>query len=151
MFKRIAVALDGSRPAQEAFKVAVQLAKSENAQLGICSVFDPIVVAGFSAPTPGAEVVVRGMEVEARRLVTEAIDRAHEAGVKASGQARSGVPAFELLRYAQKFDADLIVMGTHGRHGIKHFLMGSVAEVVLRESAIPVLVVRDAGAGARAA
>ena len=46
-------------------------------------------------------------------------------------------------RYAEVFAADLIVMGTHGRRGLKHFLLGSVAEVVLREASIPVLVVRS--------
>jgi len=151
MFKRIAVALDASDAAQEALKVALQLAQTERAELGICSVVDPIVVAGISAPTPATEIVVRGMEVEARHLVTGAIDRAHQVGVKASGQARTGVPAFEVLRYAYNFGADLIVMGTHGRHGIKHFLMGSVAEVVLREASIPVLVVRAAARNAQAA
>jgi nucleotide-binding universal stress UspA family protein len=143
MFKRIAVALDGSDAAQEAFAVALQLAKTERAEVGVCSVVDPIVIAGTSPPSPAIGLVIREMEVEARRLVTEAVERAHQAGIRASGQARNGVPAFELLRYANAFDADLIVMGTHGRRGFKHFLLGSVAEVILRGASIPVLVVRS--------
>ncbi|MGB8907749.1 MAG: universal stress protein [Candidatus Cybelea sp.] len=143
MFKRITVALDQSDAAREAFAVALQLAKTERAELGVCSVIDPIVIAGTSPPSPGMDLVIRDMEVEARRLVNDAVERAHQAGIRASGQTRNGAPAFELLRYADGFAADLIVMGTHGRRGLKHFLLGSVAEVVLREASIPVLVVRS--------
>jgi nucleotide-binding universal stress UspA family protein len=144
MFNKIVVALDGSDSAQQAFSLALRLAQAENAELGICSVVDPIVIGGTTPPSPAMDIVIRDMEIEARRLVTDAVERAHRAGVRASGQARSGVAAFEVLRYADRFKADLIVMGTHGRRGIKHLLMGSVAEVVLRESSVPVLVVHAA-------
>lgn len=144
MFKRIAVALDGSECATEALTVALQLAQSENAELGICSVVDPIVVGGTSPPSPAMDLVIRDMETEARRLVADAVERAHKSGLTAAGHACNGVPAYELLKYAERFKADLIVMGTHGRRGLSHLLLGSVAEVVLRESPIPVLVVRGA-------
>jgi nucleotide-binding universal stress UspA family protein len=151
MFKKIAVALDGSDAAQEAFNVAVQLAQAEHANLGICTVVDPIVVAGTTPPSPAMDIVIRDMEIEARRRVTDAVERAQLMGVTASGQARNGVPAFEVLGYAERLGADLIVMGTHGRRGFKHFLLGSVAEVVLRESKIPVLVARAPVAQTKAA
>jgi nucleotide-binding universal stress UspA family protein len=144
MFKRIAVALDGSDSAAEACSIAMQLAQTERAELGVCSVVDPIMMAGTAPPSPAMDLVIRDREIEARRLVTDAVERAHRDGVTASGQTRSGVAAFELLQYAKRFDADLIVIGTHGRRGIQHFLMGSVAEIVLRESCVPVLVVRSA-------
>ena len=144
MFKKIAVALDGSDAAHQAFNVALRLAQAEHAELGICSVVDPIVIGGTCPPSPAMDVVIRDMEIEARRLVSDGVERADKAGLRASGQARSGVPAFEVLRYADRFGADLIVMGTHGRRGFQHFLMGSVAEVVLRESSVPVLIVRQA-------
>jgi nucleotide-binding universal stress UspA family protein len=91
------------------------------------------------------------MEIDARHVVTRAVERAHLEGITATGQARSGVPAYELLGYAERFGADLIVIGTHGRRGLKRFLLGSVAEVVLRQSKIPVLVVRARAAQAKAA
>ena len=96
------------------------------------SVVDPLVVAGTSPPSPGADLVFRDLEADARRLVDEAVERAQIAGVRAHGETRCGAPAFELLQAAKRRDADLIVMGTHGRRGLKHFLMGSVAETVLR-------------------
>jgi nucleotide-binding universal stress UspA family protein len=144
MFKRIAVALDGSECAAQALAVALQLAASEHAEIGVCSVVDPIVVAGTAPPSPAMELVIRDLEVEARRTVADAEKLARERGLRASGQARSGVPAFEILKFCDGFGADLLVMGTHGRKGFGHFLMGSVAEMLLRETGIPVLVVREA-------
>jgi nucleotide-binding universal stress UspA family protein len=144
MFKKIAVGLDGSEPAPQAFAVALGLAQADGAELGVCSVVDPIAITATAPPSPAMDIVVRDMESTARRLVTDAIEQAERAGVKASGQVRTGVPAFELLNYAARIGADLIVMGTHGRRGFRHFLMGSVAEVVMRESNVPVLVVRAA-------
>jgi len=151
MFKKIAVALDGSESAQQAFDVALQLAEAEKAEIGVCSVVDPIVIAGTAPPSPAMNLVIRDMEIDARRIVTNAIEAAQRRGVAASGQTRSGVPPFEFLNYAERFNADLIVMGTHGRRGFAHFLMGSVAEIVLRESKIPVLIVRAAAAESKAA
>jgi len=55
---------------------------------------------------------------------------------------RAGSPAREIARYAAAEHVDLIVMGTHGRHGLAHFLLGSVAEGVVREAACPVITVR---------
>lgn len=151
MFKKIAVALDDSEAARKAFDVALQLAQAERAELGICSVVDSIVITGMAPPGPAMDVIIGDMEIAARRLVTGAVERAHAAGVTARGQPRNGMPAFELLAYAKRYGADLMVMGTHGRRGVKHFLLGSVAEVVLRESNIPVLVVRAREAQPKAA
>lgn len=143
VFERIAVGLDGSQCSRQALDVAIGFARSQRAELEICCVVDPILLTGTAPPSPAMDLVVRDMEDEARRLVREATHRALEAGVKAHGSVASGAAAFELLNYAKRTGADLIVMGTHGRSGIAHFLMGSVAETVLRESSIPVLVVHE--------
>jgi len=144
MFQRIVVALDSSEPAQEALSIAITLAQTTRGEIGICSVVDPIVVSGTAPPSAGMEIVVRDMETEAHRLIDDAVERAHRAAVRAHGETRCGAPAFELLQYAKRFGADVIVTGTHGRRGLKHLLMGSVAEVILREATVPVLVVRAA-------
>jgi len=151
MFKKIAVALDGSQSAQQAFEVALQLAASEHAELGICSVVDPILMTGTAPPSPAMDLMIRDKEIEARRIVTNAIESSQRLGIMASGQTRNGVAAFEFLKYAEGIGADLVLMGTHGRRGFAHFLMGSVAEVVLRESKIPVLIVRATAAQGKAA
>jgi nucleotide-binding universal stress UspA family protein len=142
MFKRIAVALDGSDCAQEAFETALRLAKTSAAELRICSIVDPIVLNGSAPPSPAMDLVILDMENEASRLVDEAIARARREGVIACGWTHFGTPAHELLQYVQRCRADLIVMGTHGRKGLSHLFMGSVAEEVARHSPVPVLIVR---------
>ncbi|MGC1758621.1 MAG: universal stress protein [Candidatus Cybelea sp.] len=142
MFKRIAVALDGSDCSKEALTVATQLAETEHAKLGICSIVDPVAIIGTAPPSPGVDLVIRDVETEARRLVDESIARARRTGLTATGWTHNGMPVQQILRYADRFKADVIVMGTHGRSGIRHLLMGSVAEGVLRGSSVPVLVVR---------
>jgi len=138
------VALDASEAAHEALSVALELALVGRAQIGICSVVDPVTVAGTAPPSPAMDILIRDVEIEARRLVNEAADRARKADIKADVEVSYGMPVDVLLEYAERFKADLIVMGTHGRRGLQHLLMGSVAEGVLRESKVPVLVLRAA-------
>ncbi len=80
---------------------------------------------------------------EARKLVSDAVDRVRALSLAAVGETRSGVAAYEILDFAKQFGADLIVMGTHGRTGFGHLLMGSVAEIVLKKAPVPVMVVRE--------
>jgi nucleotide-binding universal stress UspA family protein len=143
MFKKIAVALDGSRCAEEALEVAFKLAQTEGAELGVCSVVDPIMIVGTAPLSPAMDIVIGDMERSSRGLVMRAVEKAHTQGLLASGEMRRGVAAFEILKYAQQFGADAVVMGTHGRGGLSRFFMGSVAETVLRESPVPVIVVRE--------
>jgi nucleotide-binding universal stress UspA family protein len=143
MFKKIAVALDGSPCSQQALEVAIGLAKAEGAQLSVCSVVDPIVVAGTAPPSPAMDIVMSDLESAAHRVVAAAVREGQLHGLSADGEARRGVPAFEILDFLRRSGADAVVMGTHGRSGLRHLLMGSVAEAVLRESAIPVIVVRE--------
>jgi nucleotide-binding universal stress UspA family protein len=143
MFKKMAVALDGSLCSEQAFEVALEMARGEGAALAICSVVDPIMIASGAPPNPAMEIAIADMERFARDLVAKAVATAAKNGVTATGDIRSGAPPFEIVRYAEDAGADAIVMGTHGRGGLKHFLMGSVAETVLRESNVPVIVVRE--------
>ncbi len=143
MFKKVVVALDGSRCGEEALEIALKLARTEGAALAICSVIDPIMIAGTAPPSPAMDIAIGDMERFAKQLVAGAIEKARERGVVASGETRCGAPAFEIVAYAESEGADAIVMGTHGRGGLQHFLMGSVAETVLREAKVPVIVVRE--------
>ena len=65
-----------------------------------------------------------------------------EAGVKIEPVFLKGIPADKILEYAEENNIDLIVMGTHGLTGMKRFLIGSVAEKVVRHSRVPVMVIR---------
>lgn len=146
MFQRILVPLDGSTCSNKAMEVAFSLAKSEAAELTFCSVVDPMVICGTTPPSPALDLLMTDAENEARRLVTTAQQRAHALGLKARGEMRKGVPYDEILRAAQHAKADVIVMGTHGRTGLRRLFVGSVAESVLRNASCPVVAVREAGA-----
>ncbi len=85
------------------------------------------------------------MESESKRACGDAVSRVTSEGVQAKQETRRGRPGEQILEYADDHDIDLVVMGTHGRTGIDRFVMGSVAEKVIRRAEIPVLTVRDLG------
>ena len=82
------------------------------------------------------------VERDAEKAVDHVAAEADRAGVNATRAVEPGVPHEEILQYAREHDIDLIVMGTHGRTGLDHVLIGSVAERVVRTSSTPVLTVR---------
>jgi nucleotide-binding universal stress UspA family protein len=143
MFTKIVVPLDGSQCGAEALDVALTLARGSAARLAVLAVVDPIVVAGSMPPSPALDIVLSDKETEARHLVDAAMGKVKLSGLTATGDVRLGVPYEEILKFARRENADAIVMGTHGRTGFKRFLMGSVAEKVLRGSKCPVIVVRE--------
>jgi len=127
MFETLVVALDGSLCADRALELALQLAKAGSSKLALCSVADP---------------ALEGAHTHAQRIVDEALTRAQAAGVEAGGAVLDGEPVYEIVSYAQCVGAGGIVIGTHGRSGIRRLLMGSVAEGVLRSAPVPILTVR---------
>jgi nucleotide-binding universal stress UspA family protein len=140
MFNNVVVASDGSPCGDRAFELALQLAKAEGCTLSICSVAHTSILYGSPQLV---QHIYSEIHQEARRVVDEATARAKEAGIKAAGSVLAGEPADEIVAYAKRISADAIVTGTHGRSGLKRFLMGSVAEGVLRSAPMPVLTVRD--------
>ncbi|MGH6634906.1 MAG: universal stress protein [Gammaproteobacteria bacterium] len=89
-------------------------------------------------------------EANAQQRLDTLAEKYRASGVKVSGRLLSGVPYAEIIRVAEEGSADLIVIGTHGRTGLAHLLMGSVAERVVRSSPIPVLTVPSAERARRA-
>lgn len=142
MFKNLVVALDGSSCAEHALAVALALAKAEGSKIAVCAVVDP-TSAIWSSSNPSAEQAFADAEARAQRTVDAAVVKGAAGGVPAEGNLLLGSPAYEIASYAAKKNADAIVMGTHGRSGLKRLLMGSVAEEVLRSASIPVVIVRD--------
>jgi nucleotide-binding universal stress UspA family protein len=143
MFKSLAVALDGSQCAAHAFDLALELAKGDDGRIAICSVVDPIVVLGRNPAGAYAEQALEGAEADARAVVVGAVQKARALGVTVDGTVVQGEPAYEIVQFARKQNADAVVMGTHGRTGLKRMFIGSVAEDVLRSSTVPVVIVRD--------
>ncbi|REJ68158.1 MAG: universal stress protein [Planctomycetota bacterium] len=142
-FERILFPTDFSAYSAAAREYAGTLAEQFDAELHLLHVLeqhagiDPVFAAGLAIPTASAESSAWAEEKLAE-VYTAAWTEAHRV-VRATAK---GPPFLEILRYAEEHQIDLIVMGTHGRSGLAHVLMGSVAERVVRKSRCPVLTVR---------
>jgi len=102
------------------------------------AVFIPDMITVAPPPAPTVEQMTRAVHDAFDRIVKEnQLDR-----FKIHREVREGTPFYEIVRYAQEQDIDLIVMGTHGHTGLAHMLLGSVTEKVVRKAPCPVLTVR---------
>jgi nucleotide-binding universal stress UspA family protein len=148
-FTRILVPTDFSAPSNAALTLAKKVAAMSGASLHLLHVLeDP-----WSTPVYAAEVYVsppvalREKWLEgARTLLSTQLAPEEQASLRSSQVVMFGTPARTIVEHAKSSGVDLIVMGTHGRGGVDHLLMGSVAERVVRSAACPVLTVRDHGA-----
>ena len=137
-FRNILCPVDFDDNSMEALDTAANLARANQGTLFVLHVVPMIL-----APT-GMPVYVdlyKGQEEAARTKLSE-IAHKRLAGVKHELLIHTGEPAGTILNAEKKVAADVVVMATHGRRGFKRFLLGSIAELVLRESICPVLTVR---------
>jgi nucleotide-binding universal stress UspA family protein len=141
MYDDILVPTDGGESAEGAVAEAVELAAVTGARLHALSVVD---TRSYSTLSEAKWLLVDEMlREEAETAVRVVRERAEEAGVDVTTTVERGVPHEIILDYAAEHGVDLVVMGTHGRRGIDHVLLGSVAERVVRRSSAPVLIVRQ--------
>lgn len=143
MFSTILVAVDFSDSSDNAFQLALAMAMKFKARLAILHVInEPIDLRGFYVPHISyekleeeiAEGAAKMMESFCRKHITDFTD--YETMIV------PGMPYEQIIEQAEKQDAGLIVLGTHGRTGLDHVLFGSTAEKVVRKSKVPVLTVR---------
>lgn len=155
MYSRILVALDGSHTASLALDAALRFALDTGAELQPLYVIDiPVIV--YDVPGYDPSIIRDAYLEEGRLICADAQARMTKAGVKGTARTVEVELAVEdvaqcIERVAAQWPADLIVMGTHGRRGVRRFVLGSVAERVLRGACCPVLLVparMDAAAGA---
>jgi len=154
MFSRILVPTDFSSPSDAAMEYARQLAAKFGASLHLLHVIDdsPVGTTAFVADSyvPPTEGLSELMLKEARKRLERQLSDADRLRFGVSVEALIGVPATAIVDYAFATGTNLIVMGTHGRSGLAHLLMGSVAEHVVRTATCPVLTVRQVTAPAEA-
>jgi nucleotide-binding universal stress UspA family protein len=144
MFRKILVATDFSPPADEAVLRAADLSRRYDAPLTLVYVYQPVAYGGL----PEAHVIYTPLVMgdltaafEQRLLAAKHV--AETAGAKSvQTKLLMGPPAGEITDYARTEQFDLIAIGTHGRTGLSRFLLGSVAEKVVRTAPCPVLSVR---------
>jgi nucleotide-binding universal stress UspA family protein len=143
--RRILVPTDFSKHSHTALTYAASFAEKFGAEIHLLhvvqdfAVFFPDPIAAGSAAFPPTGQLTAAVRAALDRTVAE-----HKLqNLRVHAEAREGAPYHEIVAYAREHEIDLIIMGTHGRTGLAHLLLGSVAEKVVRRAPCPVLTVRD--------
>ncbi|HUJ86388.1 MAG TPA: universal stress protein [Burkholderiales bacterium] len=145
-YKRILVPVDGSRAASRGLREAIRLAKGQKASLQLVHVVDEHTVL-VSGAEIGPYMVNLMLELRKRgsRVLRKAEALVRRNGLKCTAvllEAQAAPAADLIVRQARKSRADLIVIGTHGRRGLRRLIMGSDAEQIVRTAPVPVMLVR---------
>ncbi|MGA2707702.1 MAG: universal stress protein [Steroidobacteraceae bacterium] len=151
MYNKILVPVDGSETSLLGLGEAIRLAKDQKATLRLLHVVHDFLVAGGH----GAAVYTSQLRMDLRergeKILKEAADIARQQGVEVETklvETPGGSVGPLIVEHAEQWSADLMVLGTHGRRGIRRLVMGSDAEYVLRTTPVPVLLVRGTKAPA---
>ncbi|EMA39980.1 universal stress protein [Halococcus hamelinensis] len=141
MYQGILVPTDGSELMDEVIERAVDLAGKYDASVHALYVANMGTIGTLDVDD--RERIESRLEARGERAVEAVNDAAEGAGLETTTATRRGTPHQRITEYVEDHDdVDLVVMGTHGRTGLSHVLLGSVAENVLRHTTVPVLLVR---------
>jgi nucleotide-binding universal stress UspA family protein len=140
------VAVDGSAASLRGLDEAIKVAQIASGRLRVVHVVDDLIIGADHVPAVYYEPVIVSLRDSGAKVLEQAAAIVRHAEVPCERkllETLGGRAADEIVRAAKEWPADLIVMGTHGRRGFKRLAMGSDAEMVLRLSPVPVLVVRE--------
>jgi len=146
MYQRILIATDGSDTSERALREAMLLAKNQQALLRVAYVVDEASI--FSDTEFVDRTAIERAWIQKGHAVLEKARKAAEAtGLTIETkmletESLGEKVAHAIVEEARNWPADLIVVGTHGRKGLRHLLVGSIAEGVIRDSTVPILLVR---------
>ncbi|APW98468.1 stress protein [Halobiforma lacisalsi AJ5] len=142
MYDRILVPTDGSDYAERAASRAFDLAETADGTVYAISIAETGPLGSVRLPgddASAADVLTDRAATFVERLEERGADR----GIDVEGEVRTGVPAHEILEYADEVDAEVVVMGTRGRGGVGRLMLGSVTDGVTRHGDLDVLVVGE--------
>jgi nucleotide-binding universal stress UspA family protein len=143
MYKRILVPVDGSETSNKALVAALQMARESGGRVRLIHTLDELAyLSGFEV---SGDLIQLARDY-ASKVLQDALDMAKSAGVPAETKMVEGVGTRlgeVVADEARAWEADLVVVGTHGRRGVSRVLLGSGAEQVLRLAPVPVLAVRS--------
>jgi nucleotide-binding universal stress UspA family protein len=145
VYRRILVPLDGSATSRRGLTQAIALARGSGARLRLMHVVDETPMLGMLEEGMDLQPFLRDLGQRGQAILERAKRQAGRSRVAADavlGESAGGPAADRILGEAKRWRADLIVMGTHGRRGLRHVVLGSEAERVVRRSPVPVLLVR---------
>lgn len=145
MFKHILVPIDGSPTAQLAVSKAIGLSQAFGSRVSAIFVIDPYPFTGVGSDFAyGQAEYLNAATAEANAAIRNAKEVFKAAGVDVSTSVVEANTAWRgVVQAAESMQADLIVIGSHGRSGLEKLVLGSVAQAVLSHTRLPVLVVRD--------
>jgi nucleotide-binding universal stress UspA family protein len=150
MYKRILVPVDGSQTSNRALVAALQMARDGGGSIRLIHVIEELAqVIAYDPYGASSGDLSKVMRENGQQTLTKALDIARSAGVSADQrlvEAAGQRLAEAVHKEAAAYGADLIVLGTHGRRGLSHLMLGSVAAAVVHESKVPVLVVKTTDA-----
>ncbi|HEY2580275.1 MAG TPA: universal stress protein [Mucilaginibacter sp.] len=152
VIKKILIGIDDGKHAEHAAEYGFDIARKFNAAVGLVNIIEPVVIPQSSAGIdPIMGMPMQGIGVEEMELldiqksqsenITDAIIKKFAGDMEVTHFSEFGSTGDGILNCSKEFNADLVVLGTHSRTGFDRFLMGSVAEHVVRHSEVPVLVV----------
>jgi universal stress protein A len=142
--QHILVPTDFSPSADRALEYAITLAQPLQARLTLLHVCHPTPWAMGDIPASSLEAYLQGREADAQHQMQAAQERVHQAGLPCDSVIVEGIPYQTIVDLAGNRGVDLIVRGTHGRTGLLHVRLGSIAERVVQLAPCPVLVTRGA-------
>jgi nucleotide-binding universal stress UspA family protein len=131
VFETIMVPTDGSKCSLKAEDIAISIAKNFKAKLVVVHVIDEKLIYPFEV-----------LEEEGNTILDEAARKGKDEGVDVEQVLIVGSPAHDMEKIVEKTGADLVVIGTHGKTGIRKILMGSVAENTIKTVKVPVLLAK---------
>lgn len=141
-FQKILIAVDNSVCAEKAAKTGYEMAAKFGAEIALLNIIEPApqtVEPDFAMAPVFLEIYDNSAENS--HLLLKEIEHKYANGLKTTYLTEMDTASHGIIKQAEEWGADLIVLGTHGRTGLYHFLMGSVAEHVARKAACPVLIV----------
>jgi nucleotide-binding universal stress UspA family protein len=148
VYKRVVVPLDGSQVAEGILPFILGIAGPLDLDVVLVRVVQPIPPTVIEGATHVVIDDIEGRMAEAKAYVDGVAQELETKGVRVRVEVRRGEPAAEIVATATGTEADLIAMSTHGRSGLGRLVFGSVAQAVLRQSDIPVLLIRETEAKA---
>lgn len=143
--RKIMCPIDFSENSEHAMHYGIALAAAHEAELHLLHVTEPPIYplsTDYFGPQFDSIEIIKDLEAISRKRMQESIETAKEDYATVIGKVVAGTPFVEIIRVAREDRADLIVLGTHGRTGLAHVMIGSVAEKVVRKAPCPVLTVK---------
>ena len=142
---KIVLAIDGSKFSEAAAQAVITQGRPDSTEIQVLHVVEPpslLVAREMGGYDRALDAVWEAETKQAQALVTKVADGLRSKGLKVTTTVEQGDPKSKIIEAASKWHADLIVVGSHGRKGLEHFLLGSVSDAVARHAGCSVEIVR---------